>query len=499
VVTLTAYNQDHLNGVSATARVQVVEAPVHYVALNNANPVPPYTSWATAATNIQDAVDAAAVPGALVLVTNGVYATGGSAVVGRMTNRVVVSKVLTLRSVNGPQFTVIQGAKASTGGNGEGAIRCVYLTNGASLSGFTLSNGATRRRSELFDDLYRETSGGGVWCQSTSVVVSNCVLTDNSAGWYGGGSHQGTLINCTLTANSAQSSGGGANDAALYNCMLANNNASSSGGGVIRSTLINCLLTGNSATEGGGALSGTLVNCTLAGNAASSGGGAHSAILNNCIVYSNTGTNGANYSGNYPYLTLNYCCTTPLPPDGVGNITNAPLFVDYAGGNLRLQSNSPCINAGLNAYAPEPTDVDGLPRIVSGTADIGAYEFQGSGSAISYAWLQHYGLPTDGSADATDLDADGHNTWQEWRCLTDPTNAISALRLLSVSSTGTNVTVSWQSVAGVSYCLERSTDLTASPPFTPLAAGIPGQLGTTSFTDTSTEGLAPLFYRVVVQ
>jgi hypothetical protein len=117
-----------------------------------------------------------------------------------------------------------------------------------------------------------------------------------------------------------------------------------------------------------------------AGEWTASGGGAASCALNNCIVYFNTGEDGPNYISS----ALNYSCITPLPTNGVGNITNAPQFVDQASGNLRLQSNSPCINAGLNVLAPAGLDLDGNPRIVGGTVDMGAYEYQ-SLSLINFA------------------------------------------------------------------------------------------------------------------
>src|SRR5262249_39287825 len=46
LVALTAYNESNPGGVSATLRVRVVEAPVHYVASDSSNPVAPYDSWA---------------------------------------------------------------------------------------------------------------------------------------------------------------------------------------------------------------------------------------------------------------------------------------------------------------------------------------------------------------------------------------------------------------------------------------------------------------------
>jgi hypothetical protein len=448
-----------------------------------------------------------------------------------------VNTPLTLQSVNGPDFTMI---------NGGGTNQCLYLTNDAVMVGFTLTNGVADY-------------GGGVYCASTSAVLTNCVLTGNSASDTSGGAYGGTLNNCTLTGNSANGgSGGGASYCTLNNCTLAGNSANggggvTAGGGAVYCTLNNCTLTGNSAPNGagggaydctlnnctltgntgawgggasfgtlnnctltgnsawygssfvpggGGAYFGTLNNCTLIGNSALYGGGACGGTLNNCIVYYNVGPNYSNYYYGWVfdfstvYSYINYCCTTPMPTNGVGNITNAPLFVNYAGSNLRLQSDSPCINSGNNAYVVGSTDLDGNPRIVGGTVDIGAYEYQTPLSMISYAWLQQYGLPTDGSADYADPDHDGLNDWQEWICGTIPTNAVSVLRMLSAIPTPTNATVTWQSMAGVNYFLERSADLAA--PFTLLATNIVGQASTTAYADTNATGAGPFFYRVGV-
>ena len=111
------------------------------------------------------------------------------------------------------------------------------------------------------------------------------------------------------------------------------------------------------------------------------------------------------------------------------------------------------------------TDLDGNPRIVGGTVDMGAYECQSPALLDFYDWLQTYALSTSASAVYADSDGDGMNNWQEWVCGTNPTNALSVLRMVSALPTSTNATVTWQSVAGVNYFLERSTNLAS--PFTP--------------------------------
>jgi hypothetical protein len=384
------WNAFLLVAASALCAAFTSAAATHYVDLNNPAPASPYTNWVSAATNIQDAVDAA-VAGELILVTNGVYQTGARAVYG-MSNRVAVTKAVTVQSVNGPGATTIAGYQVPGTTNGAVAVRCVYLANGAVLSGFTLTNGAT----QTANDSYQNQSGGAVWCESASGVVTNCVLTGNSANVCGGGAYYGTLNNSALTGNSGNS-GGGAYSAMLNNCTLTGNYGSGGnyGGGAYSGTLNNCTLTGNSAYCGGGAYSATLNNCTLTGNygsgaysgtlnnctltgnsagygggvnyatlnnctltgnsAGSSGGGTYRATLNNCIVYYNTAPSSANYYSDASGR-LNYCCTTPLPTGGTGNRTDEPQLASTS----HLSAGSPCRGAGSAAYTTG-RDIDGEP------------------------------------------------------------------------------------------------------------------------------------------
>jgi hypothetical protein len=258
------------------------------------------------------------------------------------------------------------------------------------------------------------------------------------------------------------------------------------------------VVSNTASASGGGTERGYIYNCTVVGNSAADGGGAHYGGLANCIFYYNLAPTNANVSADTYYTGLAHCCTTPLQ-NGNGIFSSAPLFVNLAGGDFHLQTNSPCINAGINNFAAGPTDFEGNPRISSGTVDVGAYEFQYSPSLMPYAWLQQYGLATDGSADFLDTDGDGANNWQEWVAGTSPTSAASVFKVSTPSRTGSNVTITWSSVFNHTYSVQRATDLGAVNPFTVLRTNIAGLTGTTSFTDTNAPASGPAYYRVGVQ
>jgi len=522
-------------------------ATVYYVDVNSANPTPPFTNWSTAATDIQSAVDAST-NGDLILVTNGIYATGGRGWFGSGTNRVTLTNSITLQSVNGPAVTLIVGNHvAGTGSALTNAARCVGIGHNAVLSGFTLTNGeagtgnypngggvanllsvsantAIVTNCVLIGNLATNSTGGGAFrvslmnCQivgnyayegggACACTLVNCKIISNAAtlggGVYGGSPYGATLLtNCTIVGNTTplhigvDGSGGGAYGGTLNACSISNNTASN-GGGTFGSIINNCFVSGNGAGIGGGVYGGMITDCTVVSNlATNSGGGIYGgtgAYGYNSIVYYNTAPSGSNNIG----TEFGYCCTVPNPYGG--GITNEPLFVNLAGGDFHLQSNSPCINAGKNSYIAITNDLDGNPRIVGGTVDIGAYEYQTPASVLSYAWAQQYGLPTDGSADFTDPDGDGINNWQEWKAGTIPTNAASVLQLASPANSVAGVKLTWQSVSGVTYYLQSSTNLAAVPAFTALQSNLVGQAGSTSYTDSTATNGGPYFYRVGVQ
>lgn len=322
---------------------------IHYVAMAGQTSAWPYASWQTAASNIQAAVDLAG-EGDVVLVGRGTYDTGGRIAPGSvLTNRLVVDKAISIRGVAGPSATFIVG-HADVGSNaplGAGAVRCVFMTNGAVLAGFTLTNGFTLSEGASIEDQ----SGGGAMLAAGS-VVSDCVVAGNAA-LYGGGACGGLLTRCRVAGNTATFDGGGVN----------------------RSIVNNSLVLGNVARFGGGVFRGNVRQCSVAVNTAFLGGGTYECVVRNSIVYYNADEDM--FSDDVEYT----CAASGVIQGDRGSITNLPLFVNPGAGDLYLMHDSVCINVGTNVYVPTNaagdlvSDFSGGPRIRYGRVDMGAFEY----------------------------------------------------------------------------------------------------------------------------
>ena len=377
-VILTAFNSDYIQGISATVMVQVVASANNYVSPTGLS-VPPYSTWATAATNIQDAINACEFNDGIVLVTDGVYRTYGyvSDFSFPQSNCIGITKSIKVQSVNGPKSTIIAAIIADSS---FARVRCAYLSDGI-LSGFTLSNSYHGK-------------GGAVYLNNGG-TLSNCVITCSKANFREGVVHcenNGLVRNCLIVGNYSQGIrcyyGG-----TVKNCTIANNPVGGivfyQGGEILNSIITNnsgrgvvctyagkvenCLIAKNSDSSGGGIYlinSKDLVkNCTISDNTATEkGGGVYCSSegrVQNSIIFFNSAPEGSNYYGG----TRDYCCTTPL--DGIGSIDAEPKFIE---GSYKIQKTSPCINSGNNDYVTTDWDLDGNPRIIGTKVDIGCYE-----------------------------------------------------------------------------------------------------------------------------
>ncbi|MDF7798363.1 choice-of-anchor Q domain-containing protein [Pontiellaceae bacterium B1224] len=290
-----------------------------YVDLNSPNPTAPYSTWATAATNIQTAVDATA-DGDTVWVTNGTYI---------LTAEITVTNDITLQSVNGPEVTIVDGG---------GSNRCFQLKSGSCLlEGFTIQNGYNGNGYSYNSD---DDLGGGVLCQDNISSISNCTFRNNQA-YAGGGLVRGKAEHCRFIGNSARGGGGGGGGGMLGGkanyCSFIENESGGSGGGMLEGSASYCTFQGNEARDaGGGMYGGTAAHCTFETNgvvdgyfgesALYGGGGMSAGTATNCVFTGNTADQ--TYGGGASCSTVINCVFTGNTAKNGGGIGS---FVSHYG------------------------------------------------------------------------------------------------------------------------------------------------------------------------
>jgi len=259
--------------------------------------------------------------------------------------------------------------------------------------------------------------GGGVGVDGGSPVIAWNLVTNNSASWGGGisfvGNSNAQVLHNTISHNTGESGGGALQLFDAANVFIEDNkvlsNSSGQGGGLYivneaDEIIVQNLIAYNTASSGSQVYSlipestngFELINNTIASAPA---GGADAAVIADGFNTNVLIVNNIIFAPNDAAALL----CNPIYQDGPpiveyddafshgtsygdscagfsgqnGNISANPRFVNSAKGNYQLREGSPAINAGTNSAPHIPTkDLAGHPRIVGGTIDMGAYEYQ---------------------------------------------------------------------------------------------------------------------------
>ncbi len=290
---------------------------------------------------IQEAVNAA-LNGDTVIVRSGTY----------LENILIDGKTVTLKSEQGPEATVIDGQRANS------VVRLVR--SDSTLEGFTLTNG--RGYYLTFS------SGGGIYCDSSSPTITGNIITDNLA-FYGGGIYtmygSPTIENNVISDNISDSGPGCgvgiccvSSTTLIENNIISNNSTATGDGGGIYSffastTIKGNAVSGNSAETGGGIQitydigPATIAGNTVTGNSAIKGGGLHLFLTSPAISNNTFSDNSAKHGGGL-YLDSSSSIVSgnivsrnmPTPP---GGSSGGGIYSE--GSDLAVVNNTITLNA----------------------------------------------------------------------------------------------------------------------------------------------------------
>jgi len=131
-----------------------------------------------------------------------------------------------------------------------------------------------------------------------------------------------------------------------------------------------------------------------------------------------------------------------------------------------------------------------------GIVNVRTLIFDTDNDGLPNDWELAHGMNPFANDAQTDTDGDGFTALQEYVAGTDPFKAQSALRISNVGTSGTDMLISFSTVTGKCYLVQRCDDLANPSGWTTVQDNVPGTGGLVQVADPGAAVLSRRFYRV---
>jgi predicted outer membrane repeat protein len=418
-----------------------------YVDSSNTSGSQTGASWATAFSDLQNAIDLA-LPGDTILMAAGTYFPSEYPrnCVGCINDRYFTfhfkdSTVIIGGYPNGGgqrnillNETILDGDIDSINYESDNVLHVCLISdfvNHIEIHGLTITNGFNSTVNDgniqIDGSTFFSDRGAGMYIRNARVVISDVSFKTNSA-TFGAAIHATenstniTCNSCSFIDNEALSNGAGID---MINGMLTIRKSIFQGNvvipsGSLRGTSLNTVFTDSVR------ISNTLLDDSVGNNPAIVAFSDRFSIVNSSItqpildtfpalmLYNNfpnteyiiqnsvlpLDSNWVKFEDNVSVVVQNSIVDSSY--SGSGNIHSDPIFMDPGTGDYRLRYNSPGRNAGDNAFvsSDDSLDLSRNPRIAEDTVDMGAYEYDLPGQRANRIYV--------------DASASGNNDGSTW-------------------------------------------------------------------------------------